>query len=416
MKSSFWNNKSVFITGHTGFKGSWLCLWLQLMGARVTGYAKEPPTDPSLFELADVARGMTSIKGDVRDPALLLKSMRAAKPEVVIHMAAQPLVRESYTDPVTTYSTNVLGTVHLLDAVRQTDGVKAVVVVTSDKCYENREWFWSYREKSMLGGDDPYSSSKACAEIAVQSFRKSFFDPSLFGEHGVSVASARAGNVIGGGDWAKDRIVPDTMRSLLEGKPIVIRNPHATRPWQHVLEPLNGYLALAEALYNDGPRYAGAWNFGPFDFNEKPVGWIVEQLYSSWGAPFSWERDERPNPHENTYLKLDSSKARALLNWSPKLDLPTALASIVEWTKAWQSGAHMRGVTEGQILEFAERKAQESTSDIAWSPACVVGLVGAFFGLPTEFTAASETLLSEGLNFASESLFGEGFSFAGLLG
>ena len=401
MKTSFWNDKSVFVTGHTGFKGSWLSLWLQLMGAKVTGYATEPPTSPSLFELADVAHGMTSIKGDVRDAALLLKSLRAAKPEIVIHMAAQPLVRESYADPVTTYNTNVLGAVHVLDAVRQTHGVKAVVVITSDKCYENREWFWSYREKSMLGGDDPYSSSKACVEMVVQSFRKSFFDPSLFGEHSVSVASARAGNVIGGGDWAKDRIVPDTIRALLEGKPIVIRNPHSTRPWQHVLEPLNGYLTLAEALYNDGPRYAGAWNFGPFDFNDKTVGWIVEQLYSLWGLPFSWERDEKPNPHENTYLKLDSSKARALLNWAPRLDLSTTLGWIVDWTNAWQSGARMRDVTEGQISEFVRNDAQEPTSHAAKARVGIRGLIGGFLGIPTELTAAGEAFLTEGLNLAA---------------
>jgi CDP-glucose 4,6-dehydratase len=410
MKSSFWKNKSVFVTGHTGFKGSWLCLWLQLMGARVTGYATDPPTSPSLFELADVANGMTSIKGDVRDAALLLKALRAAEPEIVIHLAAQPLVRESYADPVTTYSTNVLGAVHLLDAVRQTGGIKAVAVITSDKCYENREWFWSYREKSMLGGDDPYSSSKACAEMVVQSFRKSFFDPSLFGQHGVSVASARAGNVIGGGDWAKDRIVPDTMRSLIKGKPIVIRNPHSTRPWQHVLEPLNGYLTLAEALYNDGPRYAGAWNFGPFDFNDKTVGWIVEQLYSLWGVPFSWERDEKPNPHENTYLKLDSSKARALLNWSSRLDLPTTLGWIVDWTKAWQSGARMRDVTERQISEFVERDTREPASSAVRHPLGILSVIGGFFGIPKDLTAATEAFLADGLNFASE-----GLNLAGLL-
>jgi CDP-glucose 4,6-dehydratase len=220
--------------------------------------------------------------------------------------------------------------------------------------------------------------------------------------------------VIGGGDWAKDRVVPDTMWSLLEGKPIVIRNPHATRPWQHVLEPLNGYLALAEALYNEGPRYAGAWNFGPFDLNDRTVGWIVEQLYSLWGVPFSWERDEKSNPHENTYLKLDSSKARALLNWGPKLDLLTTLASIVEWTKAWQSGARMRDVTEGQISEFVERDAHEPANYDARRPLGIIGLIGGFFGLPTDFTAAREALLTEGLNFASETLFREGLNLAGL--
>ena len=394
MKSSFWKNKSVFVTGHTGFKGSWLCLWLQSIGAKVTGYATDPPTSPSLFELAEIARGMTSIKGDVRDAAVLLKALRAAKPEIVIHLAAQPLVRESYADPVTTYSTNVLGSVHLLDAVRQTGGVKAVVVITSDKCYANREWFWSYREKSMLGGDDPYSSSKACVEMIVRSFRKSFFDSRLFAQHGVSVASARAGNVIGGGDWANDRIVPDTIRSLLDEKPIVIRNPHSTRPWQHVLEPLNGYLNLAEALYNGGPRYAGAWNFGPFDYNDKTVGWIVEQLYSLWGVQFSWKRDEKPGPHENTYLKLDSSKARALLNWRPKLDLETTLTWIVNWTKAWQSGACMREVTEAQIQEFVECDAREPAGHVAWRPSEIAGLLGASLYFSPELTAASETFLS----------------------
>ena len=351
----------------------------------------------------------------MRDAVLLLKTVRAAEPEIVVHMAAQPLVRESYADPVTTYSTNVLGAVHMLDAVRQTDGVKAVVIVTSDKCYENREWFWSYREKSMLGGDDPYSSSKACVEMVVHAFRESFFDPAVFARHGVSVASARAGNVIGGGDWAKDRIVPDTMRSLIEGKPIMIRNPHSTRPWQHVLEPLNGYLTLAEALYNDGPRYAGAWNFGPFEFNDKTVGWIVEQLYSLWGVPFSWKRDEKPNPHENTYLKLDSSKARALLNWGPKLDLSTTLAWIVDWTKAWQSGVRMRDVSEGQIFEFAKREADKPVSDVVRSSVGIIGLIGAFLGVPGEFTAASEAFLSESLNVASEMVLSEGVNLAGLL-
>jgi CDP-glucose 4,6-dehydratase len=355
MKSAFWKDKSVFITGHTGFKGSWLCLWLELMGAKVTGYALAPPTSPSLFELANVERGMISVQGDVRDAVSLRETLRAAKPEIVFHLAAQSLVRQSYADPVTTFGTNVLGTVNLLEAVRQTKSVKAVVMITSDKCYINREWFWSYREKSQLGGDDPYSSSKACAEMVIDSFRTTFFHPKRYGEHGVSVASARAGNVIGGGDWAKDRLVPDTMRALLEGRSISIRNPHAVRPWQHVLEPLNGYLRLAECLYNDGPAFAAPWNFGPYDFNDKTAGWIAERLCEFWGAPFSWKHDKQPNPHENTYLKLDSSKARALLGWGPKLDLLTSLKWIVDWTKAYQAGACMRDVTKQQILDFARR-------------------------------------------------------------
>jgi CDP-glucose 4,6-dehydratase len=401
MKSEFWKDKSVFITGHTGFKGSWLCLWLQLMGAKITGYSTKPPTSPSLFEMANVANGMTSIEGDVRDAALLLKALQAAQPEIVIHMAAQPLVRESYIDPVTTYATNVLGTVHLLDAVRQTKGIKAVVVVTSDKCYENREWFWSYREKSMLGGEDPYSSSKACSEMVVHSFRKSFFHPSRFDEHGVAVASVRAGNVIGGGDWAKDRLVPDTLQALLDGKAITVRNPHATRPWQHVLEPLNGYLTLAQALYDDGPRCVGAWNFGPYEFNDKTVGWIIERLYALWGAPFSWERDDKPNPHENTYLKLDSSKARALLSWAPKLDLPTTLGWIVDWTKSYQAGKCMRTVTEGQIARFMQRKALDPSGDIVGTSPNESPVSTSKLGLVPGLLLGSEAFLGEGLSNVS---------------
>jgi len=355
--TALWKGKAVFITGHTGFKGSWLSLWLQQMGAEVTGYALPLTKRPNLFELGDVAGGMRSIEGDVRNQTALLAAVRGAAPEIVFHMAAQPIVRESYDDPVTTYATNVLGTVHLLEAVRQTPGVKAVVIVTSDKCYENREWFWAYREKSMLGGDDPYSNSKACAELVVSSYRKSFFNPACFAEHGVALASARAGNVIGGGDWARDRLVPDAMRALLAGEPIVIRNPHATRPWQHVLEPLNGYLKLAEALYKDGPRCAQAWNFGPLEFNEKTVGWIIERLYALWGVDVAWQRDEANNPHENTYLKLDSSKARALLAWTPKLDIETTLRWIVDWTRAFQAEANMREVTERQIRDFMDQPA-----------------------------------------------------------
>ncbi len=365
MKSRFWQDKSVFVTGHSGFKGSWLSLWLESIGAKVTGYAKAPPTSPSLFELAGVSNSMTSVEGDVRDLAHLQRTMEAANPEIVIHMAAQALVRESFVDPVGTYSTNVLGTVNLLEAVRQTKGIKAVVVVTSDKCYKNYEWLWSYREKSSLGGDDPYSSSKACAELVVHSFCKSFFNPSRFDQHGVAIASVRAGNVIGGGDWAKDRLVPDAMRALLSDSVISIRNPRFTRPWQHVLDPLNGYLTLAESLYNDGPRCAGSWNFGPYEFNDKTVGWIVERLYALWGKPFSWERDKHPSPHEYATLKLDSSKARALLGWAPKLDLPAALRWIVEWYKVYQDKGDIRGITERQIRAFMKRRGLDPSGDLS---------------------------------------------------
>ena len=353
MNPEFWKDKTVLVTGHTGFKGSWLCLWLQSVGARVTGYAIDPPTDPSLFEMAGVSAGMTSLRGDVRELEALARAVHDAKPEIVIHMAAQPIVRTSYEQPVTTFHTNVLGTVHLMEAVRQVGGVRALIVVTSDKCYENREWFWSYREKSSLGGDDPYSASKACAELAFAAYRKSFFNEADYRRHGVACASVRAGNVIGGGDWAKDRLVPDTMRAVLSGHVLHVRNPDATRPWQHVLEPLNGYLTLAERLYTDGPPFVGSWNFGPSDMSERTTGWIVEQLHALWGAGQQWTMGAAGNePHENTYLKLDSSKARALLGWAPLLDLPTTLEWVIAWNQALQAGSEMGEVTTEQIRTF----------------------------------------------------------------
>ena len=277
----------------------------------------------------------------------------------VIHMAAQPLVRESYLDPVSNYATNVMGTVHLLDAVRHSPGVKSVVIVTSDKCYENREWHWSYREDSALGGDDPYSNSKACSELVTSSYRKSFFNPDKFAEHGVAVASARAGNVIGGGDWAKDRLVPDALAALIAGSPLVLRHPHATRPWQHVLEPLNGYLVLAEALYKEGPTHANAWNFGPYEFSDRTVGWIVDRLCGLWGFAIPKHQETGPVPHEAGYLKVDSSRARALLGWAPKLDLDTTLQWIVDWTRNHQSGANLHDFTLSQIHRFMELPAYE---------------------------------------------------------
>ena len=346
---SFWSGKKVFVTGHTGFKGSWLCLWLQELGASVTGYALQPPTSPSLFEEAEVARDMHSIIGDIRDGERLIAEMRAAAPEIVIHMAAQALVRYSYAAPVETYATNVMGTVHLLEAVRNTSSVKAVVNITSDKCYENREWDWGYRESDHLGGHDPYSNSKGCAELVTAAYRNSFFNPEKYSTHGVALASARAGNVIGGGDWAQDRLIPDIMRAVTQGKPVNIRNPRAIRPWQHVLEPLSGYLLLAQKLYEEGTTYAEAWNFGPSDDDAKPVQWIVERLTQSWGEGASWVLDDGEHPHEAHYLKLDCSKAKARLGWLPKWHLEETLRTIAGWQKEFQQGADMKAVTLKQI-------------------------------------------------------------------
>ncbi len=348
----FWNGKRVFVTGHTGFKGAWLCLWLARMGAKVTGYALPPPTDPSLFEMARIGELIDSRIGDVRDLAALEGAMQAAKPEIVIHMAAQSLVRYSYDNPVETFSTNVLGTVHTLDAVRRTPSVRAVVVVTSDKCYFNEEWVWGYREDSRLGGVDPYSGSKGAAELVVTAYQHSYFSADRHAS-GPAIGSARAGNVIGGGDWALDRLVPDILRSLLRGEPTLIRNPQATRPWQHVLEPLNGYLVLAEHLYNEGHKFASGWNFGPSEQSERTVGWIIDKLYSMWGVEFEWKRDTNLGPPESTFLKLDASKAHAHLRWQPKLDLTTTLQWIVDWTRQYQKGADMRQVTYADIDRFA---------------------------------------------------------------
>ncbi len=353
VSQSFWAGKKVFLTGHTGFKGSWLSLWLQQLGAEVMGFSLQPPTNPNLFELAQVAQGMTSVIGDIRDLDQLQQVMTDFQPEIVIHMAAQPLVRRSYQAPTETYAINVLGTAHLLESVRHVESVRVVVDITSDKCYENREWVWGYREQDALGGYDPYSSSKACAELVAASYRNSFFNPDRYAEHGVALATTRAGNVIGGGDWAADRLIPDILRALMQNESVLIRNPQATRPWQHVLEPLNGYLMVAERLYQEGVAYGEAWNFGPDDINVKPVSWIADYLYRYWGGGLTWQRDAMAtHAHENTYLKLDCSKAHARLNWRPKLDLQTTLQWIVDWTKAYQRGVDMRNYTEAQINQF----------------------------------------------------------------
>ena len=345
---AFWAGKRVFMTGHTGFKGSWMSLWLQKMGAVVTGFALAPPTSPALFEVAEVAAGMTSIIGDIRDREALETALVAADPEIVIHMAAQPLVRASYDDPVGTYATNVMGTVHLLEAVRKASSVRAVCVVTTDKCYENREWVWGYREDEAMGGYDPYSNSKGCSELVTSAYRRSFFT----GEGKPALASGRAGNVIGGGDWAADRLIPDILRAIADGDPVLIRNPLATRPWQHVLEPVSGYLVLCQALWAD-PTAAQAWNFGPRDEDAQPVQWIVERMCARWGDGADWTRDESVQPHEANYLKLDISKARFGLGWQPRWSLSEALDRIVAWHRAWLSGADMHAYSLEELERFA---------------------------------------------------------------
>ena len=349
----FWRGKRVFLTGHTGFKGGWVSLWLQNLGAELTGFALQPPTQPSLFEEANIADGMHSITGDIRDLPTLQQAMQAAQPEIVIHMAAQPLVRYSYQNPVETYATNVMGTVHLLEAVRNTPGVKAVVNITSDKCYENREWIWGYRENEPMGGYDPYSNSKGCAELVTSAYRNSYFNPKEFDRHGVALASVRTGNVIGGGDWAEDRLIPDIMRAVTQGKPVHIRNPHAIRPWQHVLEPLSGYLMLAQRLWEEGAAHGEGWNFGANDEDAKPVSWIVERLTGMWGEGAAWVLDGAgDHPYEAHYLKLDCSKARAKLGWMPRWNLSETLGYIIDWHKAREAGKDMRAMSLSQISQY----------------------------------------------------------------
>lgn len=352
VNQAFWKGKRVLLTGHTGFKGSWLSLWLQSMGAEVIGYALAPSTSPSLFEVAEVGKGMTSLEGDIRDLEHLRTVFTKHQPEIVIHMAAQALVRYSYIEPVETYSTNVMGTVNLLEAVRSTGGVKAVVNVTSDKCYENREWAWGYRENEAMGGYDPYSNSKGCAELVTAAYRNSYFHPEKYNEHGVAIGSGRAGNVIGGGDWAEDRLIPDMMRAITNGQSVNIRIPHSIRPWQHVLEPLSGYLLLAQKLYEEGSEFAEGWNFGPNDDDAKPVQWILDTLTKSWGEGASWKLDGGNHPHEAHYLKLDCSKAKLRLNWHPRWSLATAIDQICVWHKAHLAGADMQAMCHYQIQQY----------------------------------------------------------------
>jgi len=347
LNQSFWNNKRVFLTGHTGFKGSWLSLWLTSMGANVKGYALEPATSPSLFEVAHVAEQVDSEIGDIRNLHQLRTSMVEFNPDVLIHMAAQPLVRRSYKEPVETYDVNVLGTVKVLEAARSCSNLKSIVSVTTDKCYENKAWLWGYREDEAMGGYDPYSSSKGCAELVTSAYRRSFMQ-----EQGIGLASARAGNVIGGGDWSEDRLIPDILHAFEKREPVVIRNPKSTRPWQHVLEPLSGYLMLAEKLYEQPDTYAEGWNFGPHDDDAKPVGWILDHMVRMWGDGASWNIDKGSHPHEANFLKLDISKAKARLHWQPSRQLEDTLKRIVAWHQAWLKDEDMQVVCLKEIDEY----------------------------------------------------------------
>lgn len=350
VNSKFWKGKKVFITGHTGFKGSWLSLWLQSMGAEIKGFSLAPRTLPSLYYEANVGEKMESVFGDIRDKDFVLDSMRQFNPDVVFHMAAQPLVRASYREPIDTYSTNIMGTIHVLEGARYCSNLRAIVNVTTDKCYANNEWDWGYRENEPMGGFDPYSSSKACSELVTNAYRSSFLKKS-----GIAVATARAGNVIGGGDWSEDRLIPDILNAFVNKEPVVIRNPNSIRPWQHVLEPLSGYLILAEKLYINGHPFAEGWNFGPYDQDVQPVLWIVEKMTSDWNHKEKWKIDSDEQPHEANYLKLDISKAKNHLGWMPSWDLTVAIDKIIKWHKSWISGTNAQALCLRQINEFQNR-------------------------------------------------------------
>lgn len=352
MNKKFWSKKKVFLTGHTGFKGSWLSLWLQKLNAEVIGFSKDVPTNPSLFELADIENGMNSIIGNVCDYNKLEKSIKEHQPEIVIHMAAQAILRESYNNPIETYATNVMGTVNLLESIRKIGSVKVILNVTTDKCYEPNKLSEGYVETDRLGGYDPYSNSKACSELLTSSFRNSFFNSNEYQKHGVSLASCRAGNVIGGGDWGKDRLIPDIIRGILNNEMIRIRNPSSTRPWQYVLDPLNGYLTLAEKLWSSGSEFSEGWNFGPQEKNEKPVKWIVEKLTYQWSKNVKLDIDNGVNPHEENHLRLNCKKANSKLGWIPKLSLEQGLEWTIKWYKEYQQDNNMKEITEHQIEEF----------------------------------------------------------------
>jgi len=350
-----WNRRRVLLTGHTGFKGGWLSLWLQNQGVDLCGYALEPPTRVNLFQDARVGDGMRSVVGDTRDAGLLEQTFAEFRPEIVFHLAAQSSVRKSYKDPLGTYSTNVMGTANVLNAARHIDSLRAIIVITSDKCYLNHEWEWPYRETDPLGGYDPYSNSKACAELVVAAYRDSFFNPKEYAKHGVALASVRAGNVIGGGDWEESRLVPDIIRAFMADDPVRLRSPHAIRPWQHVLEPLRGYLTLAESMWEQGTACGEAWNFGPDQSDAQPVEWVVQEMASLWGHGAHWEREDGAHPHEANHLTLDSSKACVRLGWRPELRLKDSLAMTVAWYQAKSRGQEMHAFTGAQIADYDAR-------------------------------------------------------------
>lgn len=347
--NDFWRNKKVLITGHTGFKGGWLSLWLHSKGAKVIGFSLKPSTSPNLYKSVSLERKITSVFGDIRNLEVLKKTFKENKPEIVFHLAAQPLVRKAYKNPTETYETNVIGTVNVLEAIRETDSVKVVVCITTDKCYENREWVWPYREDDELGGYDPYSSSKACAELVISSFRNSYFSGK---DSKVLLASTRAGNVIGGGDWSEDRLIPDVIKSVFEGKNLEIRNPQAIRPWQHVLDPLNGYITLAEKLWKYGRVYAEAFNFGPDNAEVVPVSEVLTNLRDSLGRKLAIKKSKGGNPHEANLLLLDSSKAKKMLNWTGKLKIEQAVKFTADWYSAYYSKKKMDDFTLQQIEEY----------------------------------------------------------------
>jgi CDP-glucose 4,6-dehydratase len=348
ISQDFWQGKRVFLTGHTGFKGSWLTLWLVSLGAKVKGYALSPPTMPSLFNEAKIDSIIDSQIGDIRNQDALHNSMTIFNPDILIHMAAQPLVRHSYDAPIETYEVNVIGTAKVLEVARSCSNLKAIVNITTDKCYENDGRSQGYKENDPMGGYDPYSSSKGCAELVTSSYRRSFLQ-----DQGIGLASVRAGNVIGGGDWANDRLIPDILRSFEKSETVVIRNPKATRPWQHVLEPLSGYLVLAQKLYQNPKEYAEGWNFGPNEQDVKPVDWILDKMISKWPNP-SWELDQNSNPHEAGFLKLDITKAKSKLGWNPLWSLSDTLEKIVHWHQAWLNKEDMQAECLAEIEEYTK--------------------------------------------------------------
>ncbi len=354
MFNGFYSGKRILITGNTGFKGSWLSIWLTKLGADVIGFALPPPTDPSLFKICNLEAKTTYVAGDVTKFEELSGVLKKFQPEIVFHLAAQSLVRYAYKEPLETYRTNVMGTANLLEACRQLSSVRAIVNVTSDKCYENREWVWGYRENDPMGGYDPYSSSKGCAELVTTAYTKSFFNPEDYENHGVAVASVRAGNVIGGGDWATDRLIPDCIKALQKNNPVIIRHPEAIRPWQHVLEPLYGYLLLTIKLHQGSLKFSGGWNFGQSDFDVKPVNWIVERIIGLWGEKASWKVDTEKQPHEANYLKLDCSKAKSKLGWSPQWNLDQALEKTISWYQAQLNRQNMYQITLDQIQAYEQ--------------------------------------------------------------